>query len=335
MSNSEEGKGMSTIPKWDGKDASFSRWSAKLTALAELHDCGDAFDKAEMRNCPTRSEYEAFDMTNLSDADKKKVKLYKANKKVCAMLILGQESDHGLAAIEKTKTSDHPHGVAWKVVETMMAKHKPNDASAEIQLDTDLNAIQFKCALTYYNDITAVLAKYNVAKSETDVIKIMAKKVGNSTFANLIITHLNSPNPDDLEELCNEISAIQRLTRTTGAEKKSTDKEVSLASTSGSFKGPCNRCKKFTGFKAVDCPCKNNNNSGSGGGGGNNNNVNTKCNHCGGNHKENRCWKKHPEKAPTWYKEKSANREASNADIEITMAQLNLDQEQDFCCARL
>ena len=328
MSDSD-GRGVSSIPKWDGKAESYSRYKAKVEACAEMWDCADAFDAVAMRNCPTKAEYDA--LTESTEEEKKKAKLFKANRRMCAVMTLGQDSEHGLAAIQRTKSDDHPHGKAWKIVEAMMAKHKPCDASAEIQLDADLNGIVFRDAQQYYYDVVAVLAKYDVVKSDTDVIKIMAKKVQNFTFANLIIMHLSSHNPDDLEALCDEIAAIQRLTRTTGSEsqKQSTGKEVSLNSTSGTFLGTCNRCRKKTGYKAADCPCKN---KGSSGG------SNKKCNNCGGNHKEERCWKKHPEKAPEWYKTKLLAKkneaEASGADIEITLAELNLDAK-DFGRARL
>lgn len=324
-------KGISSIPKWDGDASTYSRWQAKTEACAEMWDCADAFDKVAMRNCPTKAEFDALDRN--TDDGKKLAKLYQANKRMCAVMVLGQDSEHGLAAIQKTKSDDHPHGLAWKVKETMMAKHKPKDASAEIQLDAELNAIPFKEAQTYYNDTAAVLAKYNVQKSETEVIKVMAKKVQNSTFAKTIIEHLNSADDDNLEELCNEIGAVQRLTRATGSDpQKNTGKEVSLASTSGDFAGRCNRCRKHTGYMAKDCPCPKNK---SGGGGG----SNKKCNHCGGNHKEDRCWKKHPEKAPDWFKEKMKKREqekeASGADIEIMLTHVDLAEGQDFGVARL
>ena len=61
-------------------------------------------DETDMANCPTESEYGVFDLTRF--ADKAKAKLYKQNKRICGIMVLGQGSDYGLAVIQKTKTPD-------------------------------------------------------------------------------------------------------------------------------------------------------------------------------------------------------------------------------------
>ena len=50
-----------------------------------------------MENFPTRTKYAALDKAD--DANKPVIDLYKANKKIVAIMTLGQMSDHGLAVI--------------------------------------------------------------------------------------------------------------------------------------------------------------------------------------------------------------------------------------------
>ncbi len=106
-------KGLSTVPSWDGKTTTAGMYISKVEAMMEYHGNGDAMDKTAMANCPTKSEYANL-KTSSDDGDKKKVKLYEQNKKACGIMVMvmGQKTDHGLAMIEKTKTDDHPHGIA-------------------------------------------------------------------------------------------------------------------------------------------------------------------------------------------------------------------------------
>jgi hypothetical protein len=57
---SDESKGLS-VPKWDGKEESCPRYLAKLKALAEYYNCGDALDEGTMTSkCPEESEFKSI-----------------------------------------------------------------------------------------------------------------------------------------------------------------------------------------------------------------------------------------------------------------------------------
>ena len=62
------------------------------------------------------------------------MKLWKSNAKLMATIVLGQQSDHGMAMVEKTKSADFPSGQAWKVLKAMRKKCKPINATAKIQM---------------------------------------------------------------------------------------------------------------------------------------------------------------------------------------------------------
>ena len=98
----------------------------------------------------------------------------------------------------------------------------------------------------------------------------------------------------------------------------------------GTFKGVCGNCKKVCGYKCATCPHKAASGKGDAKGTGDG-----KCDHCGGKgHLSPSCWKKHPEKAPQWYKDKAGkeSKETSNTSVEIMLAAVD---EEDFSWARM
>ena len=139
---STESKSLSTVPDWDGKQPTAAMYISKLEAMMEYHDSRDAMDKTIMATCLTKSEHDGLINSN-DDGDKKLAKLYRQNKRACAIMVIRQKTNHGLAMIEKTKSTDHPHGLAWKAIETMKCKNKPNDMSAEIEIEVELHKVQF------------------------------------------------------------------------------------------------------------------------------------------------------------------------------------------------
>ena len=71
MSTKSESKGISTVPKWDGKVDSCAMYLAQVSALAEYYDCGDAMDLTSMTHCPTKSKFELLQPTT-TDLDEKR-----------------------------------------------------------------------------------------------------------------------------------------------------------------------------------------------------------------------------------------------------------------------
>ena len=73
-------------------------------------------------------------------------------------------------------------------------------------------------AKDYYNLVVTVIARYEVTKTETELVKIMTKKANSLMYTKMVIEHLNlTATSHDLEEICQEISEVQRLTKATGA----------------------------------------------------------------------------------------------------------------------
>jgi len=98
------------------------------------------------------------------------------------------------------------------------------------------------------------------------------------------------------------------------------------------FKGKCRNCGKVCGFKAKECKkhkgeLHGGRSNGKSEGYTNNGGSGKTCNFCGlKGHKETGCFKKFPEKAPAWYKEKAVKVESAASSVEVTLASLDLEQ---------
>ena len=140
-------------------------------------------------------------------------------------------------------------------------------------------------------------ARFDVAITETELIEILAKQVTSSTYVSMIVNHLKAKTADDLEELCRDISEIQRLSKTTdgnGGNQGQDQKEKEVLLTGTDFKGTCSYCDKKAGHKCKDCPERKKKMG------------ELKCTGCGKlGHTKSNFWKAHPEKALQWMKDTS------------------------------
>jgi hypothetical protein len=133
---------------------------------------GDALDPVLIEDCPTKSEFVTIDVTNPTNTSL--VELYKANKKLCAIIAWGQGKSHGIALLGNTKNDDYPNGLAYEFVVKAKKANKPSDASAMIQLEIELEKLQLKGARDFYNDVVGELVKYKVTKTDHGLIMLMA-----------------------------------------------------------------------------------------------------------------------------------------------------------------
>jgi hypothetical protein len=189
----------------------------------------DALDPVLMANCPTKMEFAVLDVTNPTNGPL--VELCKANKKLCAIIVLGQGKSHSIALLGTMKSDDFPNGLAHEFVAKAKKANMPSEASTIIELEVELEKIQLNGAMNFYIDVAGVLDKYEVTKTDQELHMLMARKNHNTSYARLILDELMSSSPD-FDGLCNSISEIQRLTKS--RRKRSTgEKEVHLASVEG------------------------------------------------------------------------------------------------------
>jgi hypothetical protein len=181
----------------------------------------------------------------------------------------------------------------------------------------------------FFNDVVGVMDKYEVTKTDHELCMLMAQKNNDASYARLILDELKSDSPN-FDRLCNDISEIQRLMRSESTGY-SNNKEVHLSSVGGKglFKGKCRNCGKVCRFKAYQYKkqrgemhggCMNGDDEGNT----NNGSSNKTCNFCGlKGHKESGCFKKFPEKAPAWFKEKSAKTKSASLNVEVSLMSLD------------
>ena len=164
-----------------------------------------------------------------------------------------------------------------------------------------------------------------MTKSNHHLCMLMALKNNEASYARLILDELKSSEPD-FDSLCNNVSAMQRPTRS-GNKDPGNKKEVSLSSVdgNGTFSGKCFNCGKACGYQAKECKkCKGDLKGGhtrhSEGGNTGNSGSNKTCNFCGvTGHKEFQCFKKNPDKAPAWWKAKNDKAESAIPSVEVTL----------------
>ena len=92
---------------------------SKVEAQAMYNDIAEACKESEMRQCPNKTEYLAIDPATTDPDEITKRKLWKGNAKLMATIVIGQQSDHGMVMVKKTKCADFPSRLAWKVLEVM------------------------------------------------------------------------------------------------------------------------------------------------------------------------------------------------------------------------
>ena len=97
-----ESKGL-TAPVWDGKAETCAQYLDQIEAWTKYYDCGDALDLVKMlMDCPTKAEFDAISLATTDPVKLAKLKLYKANKRICMIITLEQKSDYGMLAVKKT-----------------------------------------------------------------------------------------------------------------------------------------------------------------------------------------------------------------------------------------
>ena len=73
----EKKTNVSSIPTWDGSEASCPRYLAKIEALAIYQQCEDALDEVEMAGCPSKAAYAAINKATTDISVKKLLSLYR------------------------------------------------------------------------------------------------------------------------------------------------------------------------------------------------------------------------------------------------------------------
>jgi hypothetical protein len=95
-----------------------------------------------MANCPTQSKFAENNVMNPDNQNL--INLYKANKKLCANIVLGQGKSYGLALLSTTKSDDHPNGLTWELMSNAKMVNKPSGASTTIKVEVEIDSSKGK-----------------------------------------------------------------------------------------------------------------------------------------------------------------------------------------------
>ena len=309
-------------PKWDGKRETFDVYDWQFRNFAALSSLSDALEPSIMANCPTKTEYSALDKLSTDPAVLAKIKIYRDNEKLCGMFVYGNNSAVGKAALKATSSADFPLGLIHVALDRLADSYIPKDITAEIDLENQVQQVRFKRGTEYYAEVTEVLSHFTCTLSEKELIKDMAKKTQNSTYAKMISDELRKPTPN-FKLLCDELDSVQRLAglSLSGSKSNKKEKEVALASQEKSksdakVKSNCSYCNgkhKRKDCKKLKAALE----------------KQGKCPHCDKEgHLDSECFIKHPEKKPSWFGKKSkggSETSANNLEIQV----VNIDS-QDF-----
>lgn len=308
------------IQKWDGKKETFDRFEAQVVAVASILEVEDALDEKKFIGFPKDSEYDGFDKSN-PGANADKIKIYAKNKRMCALLTLAQTTSHGLAVINKTKTSDCKYGRADKIMKSLKTKYSPKDTGAKIELELALDKLQFKFANDFYNQVMATTSMYSVTMTEEELCTLAAKKCRSAMYVKMILDHIRYAHAGmstmDFEKIMDDITEIQRTSKSFGDDGRKQEKEVALNAVNDDgatkLKCPVNGCNGY--HKKSDCPKFKAEK------------AKKKCTGCGKQGiDEKDCWKCHPEKAPEWWKNQR-KKNVAGSNVEITLAHVCIDCE--------
>ena len=292
-------------PTWSGKDSEAAMYLTKFKAMCECSGLGDAI-------VPNVRIISGATYAAEGNKTTPACKLFEKNRKAGAIFILGQESAHGVAFQTSTISGTDTYGKISDALLAMERKYQPSDTTVELELDTALESLKFggSDANTYYNTVVSVMTQFSVTKSDTDLIKLMARKVTSATYTKMIIDHMVARTANDFQDLCNQISTVQRLVGVSNSnsngKKKNAEKEIAVVGTETAG-------KKKSGKNVI-------------------------CNHCHKKgHVEDDCWKKHPEKIPQWVRDKQAKRAekeksaSETGNVEVVVASI---EGSDFQRAR-
>ena len=157
-----------------------------------------------------------------------------------------------------------------------------------------------------------VKTQYRAAKLDSDLIKLMARKVNLTSYTNMIVDYLNGTGANNFKKICMEISPVQRLAGILNLKsKKSSNKEIAVVGVVDNQKDD----KKY-------------------GGGGKGNSDKT-CNFCHKKgHTEDKSWKIYPNQLPKWVQDKQKKRESGGQtdSVEVVVASVKGLDFQQACC---
>ena len=233
-----------------------------------------------------------------------KIAKYK-NDSAMTNLTMAFTSEKTMGFIYKSMTVEWPGGTAFKVVEALMKKYKPQDTITRLELHQKLNKVSMKKGQdpsAIFEQLSSIKNQYNAPGKQIEEGDLIAVVLDAATAEyQPVLTseqrlrgeHLTL---EHLESAMNQHWRQVNHSKTTDEEDRD-ENETSLSA----FEGTCFVCKQ-KGHKANTCPKKNSTNHGNtssnnSNGGRGYQRFSGKCSNCGKTgHISANCWQKEENK---------------------------------------
>jgi hypothetical protein len=119
------------MPTFDGKKENFETWKMRWEAFAMMENFSSAIGDKVDPNMPAKYDVDIDDTTAKGQAQ---VKARKANMRAVAYYTMAMKSVRLMAVINKSKSTEWPGGLAWKINESLIKKYRPNDIVAQAEM---------------------------------------------------------------------------------------------------------------------------------------------------------------------------------------------------------
>jgi hypothetical protein len=249
------------LPTFSGKDEDFQVWWTKFRAFATAKGFVEALLGKEADLPATQDEK----LDENKDDDKPKIKARTRNNLAMAYLLQAFKAQADISLAYETMTDDWPGGLAYEVVEQLMAVYKPDDNMVEIEVYAKLHKVKMKKKedpKTLFEQVAAIQNWYNtatrkLAKEQMIAVILRAAPV---EYASVLTTeeqkHGKALQLSHLRVAMNKYYRSVYKGRT-GGNDDNEESELSLANkdqkgNKKKFQGTCHECGK-KGHRAAQC----------------------------------------------------------------------------------
>ena len=261
------------LPTFDGTHSSFQIWWMRFIAFATIHRFASAVSKEGPEEDLPESEGSAIPAGNSGAAARAALRRISV---AFANLSLALNSEQMVRLLINGQSEDWPSGLAWRVVEALHRRFKPDDIVAKIELRRMLNQIDMtkkEDPCTLFEQLSKIENQFNTAIGKEDAIAIVLDAAP-AEYQSVLNAEQRAKGSDitlqDLAETMDQQWRSMYGKRTTKDLQGDDGNEIALGAIN-TFRGKCHNCGE-EGHKAQD--------------------------------RENSCWNK-PENAskrPKWYK---------------------------------
>ena len=146
-----------SLPVFTGKQEDFQMWWTRFSMYAVVKQFKNALKKEA--DLPDKED-DVLDETK----DKMKIEAKKRNEVAMANLAMAFTNEACMGLIYKSMTTEWPSGLAYKVIEELMAKYQPQDTITRVEIRQMLNRVSMKKdedPATLFEQISSIRNRYS------------------------------------------------------------------------------------------------------------------------------------------------------------------------------